>query len=59
MNKRQKKKSHKVYGSDRGCAPVVVVPAGRRADKRGYGGIPVPSDESIREAFQWVTEHQQ
>lgn len=58
MNKRQRKKSHKVFGSDRGSAPVVV-PAGRRADKRGYGGIPVPSDESIREEFLWVQEHQQ
>ncbi len=58
MNKRQRKKSHKLYLSDRGDSPVVV-PAGRRADKRGYGGIPVPSDESIREAFLWVQEHQQ
>lgn len=59
MNKRRKKKSRKLYGSDRGGAPVVVVPASRRADERGYGGIPVPSDESIREAFLWVQEHQQ
>jgi hypothetical protein len=59
MNKRQRKKCHKLYGSDRRSEPVAVVPAGRRADRTGRGGIPVPSKESIREAFQWVTEHQQ
>ncbi len=59
MNKRQRKKSHKLSGSDRAGASAVVAPAGCRADKRGYGGIPVPSDESIREEFLWVQEHQQ
>jgi hypothetical protein len=59
MNKRQRKKRHKLYESDRKCPPVVVAPAGRRADSLGRSGIPVPSEESVREAFQWVTEHQQ
>ena len=59
MKKRQRKKSRKLFSSHRSTPSGVIVPAGRRADKLGYGGIPVPSDESIHEAFQWVQEHQQ
>ncbi|MBR6555611.1 MAG: hypothetical protein IKT90_05300 [Clostridia bacterium] len=59
MNKRQRKKSRKLYASRRREPTGIIVPAGRRADRVGYGGVPVPSEESIREAFQWVTEHQQ
>ena len=59
MNKRQRKKSYKLYSARRREPSGIIVPAGRRADKVGKDGIPVPSEESIREAFQWVTEHQQ
>lgn len=59
MKNHRKEKCRNRVAANCKHAPATVVPAGSRADKHGRGGIPIPSDESIREAFLWVQEHQQ